>query len=321
MKCRAIISLLLLLPGLALCQTNLLFEDGRMGDAPPGWFVVGAGGFTAARQREGCHGTNLCAVLSAPANAAANSFGSFLQSFPAEPLRGKMVRLRAWIKLDKKAAGDRVQMLLHVERPDLQPGFVDNMSNRPITIDEWGQYEIRGEVAPDAETIQIGVTLYGAGRAWIGGVEFGPLTLDAPGPSLDAARDAIQRQYARMDAAFTRGNIEEIAAILMPGAQMGLGTIREPLLPAIRSEIAKGSKVTARTMVANVRLDGDEAVVMARRESQDPAYNGTRTLMSSHGDTWIQTAGGWRLRESIEVSYHWVLPPTSAEASRAVWPS
>jgi erythromycin esterase-like protein len=121
-----------------------------------------------------------------------------------------------------------------------------------------------------------------------------------------------------MDSAFTHGDVKEIAAILIPGAQMGVGTIREPLLPAIQTEIAKGSKLTTRTVVASVKLDGDEAIAMVRRESQDPAYNGTRKVVTSHRDTWIQTAGVWRWRESIEVSFHWVLPPTSAEAARPV---
>jgi hypothetical protein len=314
-------AILLLLCAPAFAQSNLQFLEGRTGEVPPSWFVVDAAqppGFSARLQRDGCHGTSVCAVLSAPANPAADSFGSMMQSFGASPFRGQTVRLRAWIKLEKKSPSDHAQMLLHVERPNLQPGFVDNMANRPVTNEEWGQYDIRGEVSPDAETIQIGLMLYGGGRAWIGGVEFGKLTADAPGPSTDAARQAIERQYARMDAAFTRGNIEEISAILMPGAQMGLGTIREPLLPAIREEIAKGSKMTAKTTIANLRVDGDEAYVMVRRESQDPAYNGMRTVVTSHRDTWIQTSTGWRWRESIEVSYHWILPPTGTDVARAV---
>jgi len=96
----------------------------------------------------------------------------------------------------------------------------------------------------------------------------------------------------------------------MPGAQMGVGTIREPLLPAIQGEIAKGEKLTARTEVSSLRLDGDEAIVMVRREARDPQSDGKRSVVTSHRDTWIQTSDGWRWRESIEVSYHWVLPPT-----------
>ncbi|HEX3742403.1 MAG TPA: erythromycin esterase family protein [Bryobacteraceae bacterium] len=314
------LAFLMLLAAPALAQTNLDFQQGHPGDVPPGWFVLDATGkgFAASWQHESCHGDRPCALLSAPADATAASFGSLMQSFAALPFRGQPVRLRAWIRIEKKDPADHAQMLLHVGRPNFQPGFVDNMANRPIVTGEWQQYEIRGDVAPDADTVQIGLSLYGAGRAWIGGVEFAALTSSETGPAVEAARQAIRKQYARMDTAFVHGDVNEIAAVLMPGAQMGVGTIREPLLPAIKAEIAKGEKLTARTEVGALRLDGDEAVVMVRREAEDPKSNGARSVITSHRDTWIHAADGWRWRESIEVSYHWVLPPTSAETARSV---
>jgi erythromycin esterase-like protein len=57
---------------------------------------------------------------------------------------------------------------------------------------------------------------------------------------------------------------------------------------------------------------------MVRRTAEDPRSAHTRKIITSHRDTWIQTPGGWRWRESIELSYHWVLPPTSAESARPV---
>jgi hypothetical protein len=241
-----------------------------------------------------------------------------MQSFPALPFRGQPVRLRAWIRLERKVSTDHAQMLLHVSRPDSQPAVADSVVNRPIDSEEWGLYEMQGEVAPDADTIEIGISLSGSGRAWIAEVEFAAVAVETAGPAVDAAREAIRKQYARLDSAFVRGDANEIAAVLMPGAQMGVGTIREPLLPAIQGEIAKGEKLTAHTEVESLRLEGDEAIVMVRREAEDPKSAHTRKVVTSHRDTWIQTSGGWRLRESIEVSYHWVLPPTSAEAARPV---
>jgi len=315
---RRLVSSALLLSALAFGQTNLNFQAGQPDGAPSGWFVVG--GSTDARfavswRHEGCHGALPCALLSAPPNPPADTFATLMQSFAAVPFRGQAVRLRAWIRLEKKAPADHAQLLLHVVRPDFQPGFVDNMANRPIASEDWGQYEIQGEVAPDADTIQIGISLYGSGRVWIGEVEFASVAAQNAGPAVDAARNAIRKQYARMDSAFARGDENEIATILMPGAQMGAGTIREPLLPAIQAEIAKKEKLTARTEIESLRLDGDEAVVMVRREAEDPKSAHTRKVVTSHRDTWVQ-APGWRWRESIEVSYHWVLPTTSAEAAR-----
>ena len=310
----------LLLPALAVGQTNLNFQNGRAGELPPGWFVLDAAkgpGFSASWQHDGCRAAAPCAVLSAPAAATAGISGTLMESFAALPFRGQQVRLRAWIRLEKKSPSDRAQMLLHVGRPGLQEGFTDNMADRPVVTEEWGQYEIRGEVVSDAETIQIGLTLHGAGRVWMSEVEFSTVTSETAGPQLNAACDAIQRQYQRMDAAFMRGDANEIAAVLMPGAQMGVGTVREPLLPAIRAEIGKGSMLTAKTEVASVRLDGDEAIAMVRREAHDQG-NSSRSVVTSHRDTWIQTSNGWRWRESIEVSYHWVLPATSADAAGPV---
>ena len=144
---------LLFLPALALCQTNLQFQDGRPGEVPPGWFVLGdtkSSGYTASWQTEGCHTAQPCELLAAPGNPTPESFGTLMESFPALPFRGKAVRLRAWIRLDRKTPDDRAQMLLHVARPNLLPGFTDHMANRPIVTGEWGKYEIRGVVAPDA---------------------------------------------------------------------------------------------------------------------------------------------------------------------------
>ena len=313
--------LVILLPALAVSQTNLKFQEGRVGAVPPGWFVLDVSkgaAFTASWESDGCHGAPSCALLAAPAASAPERFGTLMQTFAALPFRGQPVRLRAWIRLEKKAPSDRAQMLLHVGRPNFQQGFADNMANRPIVSEDWGQYEIVGEVASDSDTIQLGLTVYGAGRAWIADVEFGPVAPMNSGPAVDAARDAIRKEYARLDSAFVRQDAAEVAAVLMPGAQMGVGTIREPLLPAIQNEMANGSKLTTKTEVSSVRLNGDEAVVMARREARDPRFYGTRTVVTSHRDTWIQTSNGWRWRESIEVSYHWVLPPTSADAARPV---
>jgi len=314
------LSIALFLPALAIGQNNLDFGQGRAGEVPPGWFVQDPAGrgFTASWQHEGCHGGLPCASISAPANAPADSFGTLMESFAALPFHGQPVRLRAWIRLEKKTPTDRAQMLLHVARPNFQQGFADSMADRPIVSADWAQYEIRGEVAPDAQTIQIGLSVHGSGRAWIGGIEFGTVTAAASGPAVDEAREAIAKQYARMDAAFARGDGKDIAAVVLPGAEMGVGAIREPLLPAIQAEIAKGEKLAARSEITSLRLDGDEAIVMVRREAQDPQLDEKRGVITSHRDTWIRASDGWRWRESIEVSYHWVLPPTSADSARPV---
>jgi hypothetical protein len=319
---KGLLTLAALLPGLALCQTNLKFQEGAARQVPPGWFLLDAvkdSGYSAEwRSPDACRNSLPCAVLTAPPTPPPQSFGTLMQSFDATPYRGKMVRLRAWIRLDPKADSDHAQMLLHVGRPNFQEGFVDNMADRPVVSAEWRRYEIHAEVAPDADTIRIGLMLYGQGRAWMSDVDFGPPADETAGASTDAARAAIAKQYARMDSAFVRGDPADIRAIVLPDAQMRVGTIREPLLPAIEAEMAKGSQLSTRTQISSVRMDGSDAIVLAHREARDPQSNSARSVVTTHRDSWTQSSTGWRLAESIEVSYHWVLPSTSDDAARPV---
>ena len=93
----------------------------------------------------------------------------------------------------------------------------------------------------------MGLSLYGSGRVWIGDIEFAGVTASTDDTAANAARQAIEKQYARMDSAFARKDAAAIAEDPDAGAQMGVGTVREPLLPAIQSEIAKGPKMATRT--------------------------------------------------------------------------
>src|ERR1039458_10017047 len=307
-----------LLPVALVAQTNLQFQQGEAMKSPPGWFVLDAVQDTEylVQWHANCRDDAPCALLAGPATATAESLGKLLQDFQAAPFRGKRVKLRAWIKLEAGAIGDRAYMLMQVNRPGAVAGFSDYMEDRPITSSEWKRYEIRGDVAPDAESIRIGVTLYGRGRVSVSGVGF---VEDAVTPDQVAeARERIQKQYARLDSAFTRGDKDEIAKVVLPDAQMGVGSVREPLLPAIEGEMEKGARLTARTKVTSVQLDDAGAVGTGEREAADPNPGGKRRVVTVHRDTWSQVEDAWRWKESIELAYHWVLPPTSAALVRAV---
>ena len=129
MRLRALI--FLLAPWIALAQTgprNLDFEAGTPGQTPPGWLVP-ATGYAAELRHEGCKAGAGCAVLLPPATASTAPFGNLMQAFSAEPFRGKTVRLRAWIRMEKVEAGDRAQIWLRVDRPGMQMGLFDNMGD------------------------------------------------------------------------------------------------------------------------------------------------------------------------------------------------
>jgi hypothetical protein len=299
-------------------QTNLQFQQGDAITTPPGWFVVDAAKSVEymAQWHANCRGDAPCAVLAGPATATAENLGRLLQDFDGAPFRGKRVKLRAWIKLEADTLGDRAHLLLQMKGPAAGSGFEDVAVDRPIVSSEWKSYELRGVLAPDAESIRIGVALYGRGQVSVSGVEFAE---DVITPAqVTEARAAIEKQYARLDSAFTRGDQAEVAKVLLPNAQMGVGTVREPLLPAIQDEMKKGARLTARTKLTKVQLDGADAVVLVEREAADPTAGGKRRVVTFHRDTWSQVEDVWRWKESTELAYHWVLPPTSSAVARAI---
>jgi hypothetical protein len=315
---RKLAMLAAMLPAALVAQTNLQFQQGDALNPPPGWFVLDAVEDIQylAEWHAGCRGDAPCAVLAGPATATAGSSGSLLQDFDAAPFRGKRVKLRAWIKIEAGALGDRAHMLLRVNRPNAGSGFADSTEDRPIVSSEWKIYEIRADVAPDAATIRIGVTLYGRGRVSVSAVEFAE---DAITPAQVAeAREAIQKRYALLDAAFTRGDEREVAKVVLPDAQMAVGSVREPLLAAIQGEMQQAARLAARTKVVSAQLDGADAVVMVEREAADPSPGGKRRVVTVHRDTWSLVEDAWRWKESIELAYHWVLPPTGAAVTRVV---
>ncbi len=105
-------------------------------------------------------------------------FGTLAQAIPAGPLKGKRVRLSAWVRAEVEADG-RVQLGLRVDGPDGKPRFFDNMADRPIRDSPWQRVEIEGDVAPDAERILVLLVLTGGGTAWIDEVSLAPALANA----------------------------------------------------------------------------------------------------------------------------------------------
>lgn len=160
-------SLSLLCGRAALARTeavNLNFEEGNVGEVPPGWFVP-TGGYhaelTANHPQEG----KLCVHLSESGEGERAPFGNIMQSIRADEYRGKRVRLRAAIRADVSGT-NRAQMWFRVDREDRKRGFFDNMGDRPITNSTWEYYEIVGDIAADAKYINFGLMLIKSGSVW-----------------------------------------------------------------------------------------------------------------------------------------------------------
>ncbi|MBN2206475.1 MAG: peptidase S41, partial [Candidatus Aminicenantes bacterium] len=94
--------------------------------------------------------------------ASEETFGTITQCLDATPFRGGEIRLRA----AAKAVAGSGQVWLRVDRESDRPGFFDNMGDRPVRVDRWGQHEITGPVASDATQVCFGFLLSGAGEVY-----------------------------------------------------------------------------------------------------------------------------------------------------------
>jgi len=115
-------------------------------------------------------------------------YGTLAQEVAPAALRGKKVRLRAWVRAEVEPGG-RAQLGLRVDRAGSRPGFFDNMEDRPIHDPAWRTYEIQGEVAPDAERIVVMLVLTGAGKVWLDDVTLEEVNGSAQASLANAALD------------------------------------------------------------------------------------------------------------------------------------
>jgi C-terminal processing protease CtpA/Prc len=131
------------------------FEKGSPGAVPDGWFASASeSSWTTA----GCLQGKACAQIVPKANPGAAP-GNLMQMFDAAPYRGKLIRYRAAVNVEK---GGRAGLWLRVDRRGGAMGFFDNMQSRPImTAGTWQYFEIDGFVHADADKIALGILVYG----------------------------------------------------------------------------------------------------------------------------------------------------------------
>ncbi len=234
-------------------------------------FERGGSGWTGKPvevRREGCRGRLGCAVIEGP--------GKVMQNFNAVAYRGKIVRLRAWLRVDP---GDRAQLYLGD-----QQAIVD--------APRWTQYEIAAEIDWAAQAIQFGVLTTGNGRAWIDGVSFQVV----PELEINAARAAIQKLYALIDAASIQPDSDAMADLAAADAQYRDTDATEPLRKAMEKWI---TPLAYRTTVTAFTLSGNGALATARTEYVRLEANRTRSVsyVDTRRDTWVRNRAGWKLKE------------------------
>ena len=159
---------------------NANFEQGKVGQIPPNWFVPPAirrVGFGAKTVEGGPGNGNKCAVLFRDPKAktpnTSKLFANMMQTLDAAPFRGKRIAYRAWIRVAGKTPKDHAQMWLRVDRNDGTVAFLDMMDKTPLRDGKWRQYTILGDVADDARTVTIGVIFLRDGKAFVDNVTVG----------------------------------------------------------------------------------------------------------------------------------------------------
>ena len=99
-----------------------------------------------------------------PTAAAGEGFATMMQTVPGAPLRGRTVRLSARVKAESAGEEGAAALWLRVDRGK-EPGFFDNMRDRPIRRPEWREYAVEGAVDADATQVAFGVMAQGRVRA------------------------------------------------------------------------------------------------------------------------------------------------------------
>jgi len=165
-----------------VAPVNSSFEQGQPGQVPDGWHIPAIEGYQVLLSDENPKSGKQSVLIQRNADVA-DPFGNVMQGIDAAPFRGQRVRYRAAVRTEVKDDEGRAHLWLRVDLPREkgQPrvGFFDNMFNRPISDKDWTYYEIVGDIADDAEKINIGMYFMGRGRAWLDDVSLEIVGQDA----------------------------------------------------------------------------------------------------------------------------------------------
>ncbi len=101
----------------------------------------------------------------------ASRIGTFFTYIDAKKYLGKTIKMTGKVKLIKGSAGTG-HLWMRVDLPNKKMGFFDNMSDRPITQNEWNEYEITGNVDTTAVGIAVGSFLSAGGELMIDDFHF-----------------------------------------------------------------------------------------------------------------------------------------------------
>ncbi len=218
--------------GMATAPRNPGFEEGAVGESPPGWFYSGAEGAVARLEDvEPFDGAHLVALDSREASGG-RRFTNLMQTLDATVWRGKRVRLAAACRVAELQAGTTVSLWLRVDRAkdehgNAPPGAFDNMADRPIRDTDWTEHRIVLDVADDAERIALGMFVTGNGLARFDAVTFEEVGKDVPTTGGASGRRPMNPAVARALAEAENAPQQPFWTwwLLLPGIAVGLSVL------------------------------------------------------------------------------------------------
>lgn len=176
------------------------FEGCAAGTQPAGWNPPHQSTlYQGAVVEEQPFAGRACYRLSPPDAPAHNAMASVSRSIDATPYRGCRLRMTAALRALVQKAPAKAQLYMRVFRPNGATGFVDDMSDRPVTSGEWRSYEIIGDVASDATAISIGLLITGNVKAYLDEVcleTLGPAEATVAEPPRPLSPDGLENLVA-----------------------------------------------------------------------------------------------------------------------------
>jgi pimeloyl-ACP methyl ester carboxylesterase len=145
---------------------NFGFENGAVGQLPPGWVKAGEAdlfniGITTADK----HGGNNSLLIENKVDVDSKAAISIVNIIPAKYI-GKQIELRAYLKF--KDVTNPYGLTIRILDAYGQQLQLKTLQTKRIsgTVD-WQLYSVKVFLQPDAQTIQVGASLNGSGKIWV----------------------------------------------------------------------------------------------------------------------------------------------------------
>ncbi len=154
---------------------NLDFEKSTLYTMPEGWTLPARSvklSYQSLATDEQPFKGNYCLGLFAPENAGADQLGTVYQSLNATAYRGKTVRFRAAVRLEKHADDASASLWLKTIVDENDSGTLITNPGTDSVTDKWKYFEIICKVDQSSGFINFGLMIKGYCDAWIDDVTF-----------------------------------------------------------------------------------------------------------------------------------------------------